>query len=207
MALLDRDSSFRRSAIPQSGGQSDVRALVGAEITAKEGFRYPLLAETREGYQNLCRLLTKIKLREANGDQHKAAATVEDLAEHSPTAWFASPEATKVRSLRARQRNHRTMQRVADAESHRNLRPRNVYAELQRHHDLREESAAIRRRWSSRAASICRCSPPTASATRAPHERELMDVLTCMRHKTHDRRSRPPARQKLRAASQAGAKR
>jgi len=40
-----------------------VRALVGAEVSAQEGFRYALLAESRRGYQNLCRLLTKMKLQ------------------------------------------------------------------------------------------------------------------------------------------------
>lgn len=83
LAILDRDSVSGAVRFHNEAGKRTIRALIGAEVTAVEGFRYPLLAETREGYQNICRLLTKIKLREASGNQHKAAATWEDVAQHA----------------------------------------------------------------------------------------------------------------------------
>src|SRR5262245_59143133 len=58
MALLDRDSLSGAVRFHNAAGKANVRALVGAEITAREGFRYPLIAETRQGYQNLCRLIS-----------------------------------------------------------------------------------------------------------------------------------------------------
>src|SRR6185295_12181460 len=61
IALLDHDSFSGAVRFHNEAKKTGTRALVGAEITAKEGFRYALLAETREGYQNLCRLLSKIK--------------------------------------------------------------------------------------------------------------------------------------------------
>src|SRR5258706_11757973 len=75
VALLDRDNVSGAVRFHQAAKKAGLRALVGAEVTAKEGFRYPLLAETPEGYRNLCRLLSKIKLREVNGEQHQATAT------------------------------------------------------------------------------------------------------------------------------------
>ena len=58
-------------------------AVAGAEVAAEEGFRYSLLAESQTGYQNLCRLITKIKMRTGHGDQELAVATREDIAEHA----------------------------------------------------------------------------------------------------------------------------
>jgi len=42
-------------------------ALVGAEVSMQDGGRLPLLVEDREGYKNLCRLLTRIKMRAPKG--------------------------------------------------------------------------------------------------------------------------------------------
>jgi len=42
-----------------------VRAHSRSEITCTNGRTYPLLAASREGYRNLCRLVTRMKLRRA----------------------------------------------------------------------------------------------------------------------------------------------
>src|SRR4051812_21392357 len=44
MAILDRNSLSGAVRFHQQAVKSKVRALVGAEVTAKEGFRYALLA-------------------------------------------------------------------------------------------------------------------------------------------------------------------
>src|SRR5271155_1136321 len=72
MALLDRNSLSGAVRFHQQARKSGVRAIIGAEVVAakeegKAGFRYALLAESRQGYQNLCRLLTRIKLRTGHG--------------------------------------------------------------------------------------------------------------------------------------------
>ena len=74
MALLDRNSLSGAVRFHQQARKSGVRAIIGAEVVAVEGFRYALLAESRQGYQNLCRLLTRIKLRTEHGDQEGAVA-------------------------------------------------------------------------------------------------------------------------------------
>jgi error-prone DNA polymerase len=78
MALVDRDGVYGAPRFHQAAKKAGIRAHLGAEVTSAEGFRYTLLVETRTGYQNLCRLITRMKLRAPKG---KAAATEEDLAE------------------------------------------------------------------------------------------------------------------------------
>ncbi len=110
MALLDRNSLSGAVRFHKQAQKSGVRAIIGAEVVAAEGFRYALLAESRQGYQNLCRLLTKIKLRTGHGDQESAAATAEDVAEHAAGLVCLSGERVEqmVRHFRPAQRLRRT---------------------------------------------------------------------------------------------------
>src|SRR5437867_10997897 len=80
LALLDRDGVYGSPRFHLAAKKAGIRAHIGAEVTSTTGFRYPLLAETREGYQNLCRLLTRMKLRAPKG---KGAATEDEIAEYS----------------------------------------------------------------------------------------------------------------------------
>ena len=63
IALLDRDSVSGIVRFHMAAKKLGIRAHIGAEITCVDGRRYPLLVETRAGYQNLCRLITRMKLR------------------------------------------------------------------------------------------------------------------------------------------------
>ena len=83
MACSIATASRAPCAFIKQAKKSGVRAIIGAEIAAPEGFRYALLAESQKGYQNLCRLITKIKLRTGHGEQENAVAHPEDLAEHA----------------------------------------------------------------------------------------------------------------------------
>src|SRR5207245_5654538 len=80
MALLDRDGVYGAPRFHLAAKKAGIRAHVGAEVTSTTGFRYPLLAETREGYQNLCRLLTRMKLRAPKG---KGAVTESEIAQYA----------------------------------------------------------------------------------------------------------------------------
>ena len=68
MAMLDRDGVYGAPRFHMAAKQNNVRALIGAEVTSDEGWRYPLLVESRQGYQNLCRLITRMKLRACKGE-------------------------------------------------------------------------------------------------------------------------------------------
>src|SRR5580658_5895830 len=169
IALLDRDNLSGAVRLHQAAKKAGIRALVGAEITAKEGFRYPLLVETREGYQNLCRLLSKIKLREANGNQHQAAATLEDLAEHSRGLICLTGG------------EERLLARIEQIIGI--FGKNNVYVELQRHR-LREEERRNQAAMNLAARFHLPLIATNGVCHATPEERELMDVLTCVRHKT-----------------------
>src|SRR5262249_2703527 len=97
MALLDRNGFYGSPRFHLAAKKNNVRALIGAEITAilepdlKPGrlaapfcVNIPLLVQNRKGYQNLCRLITLIKLRTQKISQPgEVAATLDELREHS----------------------------------------------------------------------------------------------------------------------------
>src|SRR5580704_15126155 len=70
MALLDRDGVYGAPRFHLAAKKIGVQAHIGAEVTSEEGWRYPLLVESRAGYQNLCRLITQMKLRAKKGEGH-----------------------------------------------------------------------------------------------------------------------------------------
>ena len=63
VALLDRDGLYGAPRFHFAARKAGLRAHIGAEITCTDGRRYPLLAASRAGYRNLCRLVTRMKLR------------------------------------------------------------------------------------------------------------------------------------------------
>src|SRR5437867_1930981 len=76
VALLDRDGVYGSPRLHLAAQKAGIRAHIGAEITMKDGSRCPLLVENRAGYQNLCRLITRMKLRsQKNAPEGQCAAT------------------------------------------------------------------------------------------------------------------------------------
>src|SRR3972149_5916194 len=67
-------------ALAEEAARLGLTALVGAEVTLSDGGRLPLLVDDREGYRNLCRLLTRIKMRAPKGE---GMAGWGDLEEHA----------------------------------------------------------------------------------------------------------------------------
>src|SRR5580693_4707258 len=99
MALLDRNGVYGAARFHTSAKRNKVRAHIGAEVAVsslgprltppawlphqyiKEPARLPLLCESREGYQNLCQLVTRFKLRErTKGD---GSAKIEEIQDYS----------------------------------------------------------------------------------------------------------------------------
>src|SRR5580700_11715669 len=80
MALMDRDNLCGAPRFYMAAKKIGATAHIGAEITGADGNLYPLLAENRTGYQNLCRLITSMKLSAPKGE---AAATDEELAQYA----------------------------------------------------------------------------------------------------------------------------
>jgi error-prone DNA polymerase len=187
MALLDRNSLSGAVRFHQQAKKSGVRAILGAEIAAPEGFRYALLAESRNGYQNLCRLITKIKLRTGHGEQENAVAHPSDLAEHAEglvclTGGDEGPLAFALNSDSVPETSLDRIRQIAAI-----FGERNVFVELQRHYDRAEEyrnQAAI--------AIARKLKLPMLATNGVSHaleaDSDLLDALTCVRRKTtiHD---------------------
>src|SRR2546429_1187819 len=76
IALVDRDGVYGAARLARAATKAGVKPIVGSEITLADGSRLPLLVEDREGYQNLCRLITRMKLGAPKGS---AALALDDL--------------------------------------------------------------------------------------------------------------------------------
>src|SRR5262245_65964092 len=77
LALVDRDGVYGAARFHRAAEHAGVRALIGSEVTLDDGSRLPVLVEDRDGYRNLCRLITRLKLGAPKGAGRIA---LEDLA-------------------------------------------------------------------------------------------------------------------------------
>src|SRR5437762_10305576 len=62
LALTDHNGLYGSMAFAQGSKQLGLQAITGAEVTLLDGSHVTLLAETPEGYANLCRLITEAHL-------------------------------------------------------------------------------------------------------------------------------------------------
>ncbi len=79
LALLDRDGVYGAPRFHLAAKRAGLKAIIGAELTlsASPGvFTLPVLVESQAGYRNLCRLVTRMKLRSPKGE---GTLSLEDL--------------------------------------------------------------------------------------------------------------------------------
>jgi error-prone DNA polymerase len=161
MALLDTDGVYGAPRFHLAADKAKVKAHIGAEVTCQEltiancqspiartktigdrksaignPFRLPLLVASRAGYQNLCRLITKMKLGAKKGE---GAVTAGELHEHTDgliclTGGDEGPLATALKQGGADEAR-RSIDQLIGIFGH-----KNVYVELQRHFHREEES-------------------------------------------------------------------
>ena len=84
MALLDKNGFYGSARFHMAAKKNGLRAHVGTElsIACESGtINYPLLCESQPGYQNLCRLITRTKLRVPKHSE--SSARLEELEEHA----------------------------------------------------------------------------------------------------------------------------
>ncbi|MEY2486565.1 MAG: error-prone polymerase, partial [Verrucomicrobiota bacterium] len=67
MALLDRDGVYGAQRFSVAARENGVRPIIGSELTMEDGATLPVLVENRNGYKNLCQLLTQAHLRSEKG--------------------------------------------------------------------------------------------------------------------------------------------
>src|SRR5437879_5540299 len=66
LALTDHNGIYGAMAFTQEAKSLGLQAITGAELTLLDGSHVTILAETPEGYANLCRLITEAHLRRAD---------------------------------------------------------------------------------------------------------------------------------------------
>jgi error-prone DNA polymerase len=135
MALLDRDGVYGAPRFYMAAKRAGFKAHIGAEITCEldsdlPSFRLPLLISSRAGYQNLCRLITKTKLR-ANKNK-PSAATFAELEEHAEGLVCLTGDENGPLAAALRTGNKREAKCLLDRLTSVFGR-KNVYVELQRH--------------------------------------------------------------------------
>jgi error-prone DNA polymerase len=182
MALTDVDGVYGSARFHMSAKKAGIQAHVGAEVTAKDGGRHTLLVQSRTGYQNLSRLITRMKLRAGTKNpkpRNEPAATLDDFAEFSEgllclTGGDEGPLALALKNGNASE----TLACLTRA-----FGPGNVYVELQRHRDREEEAR------NQAAIDLARTLKlPLVATNGVCHatkvQSEVLDVFTCLFHKT-----------------------
>jgi error-prone DNA polymerase len=186
MALLDRDGVYGSPRFHLAAKKVGVNAHIGAEVTCTAfssrrhhgGFRLPLLVASRAGYQNLCRLITKMKLRV--GRKEGASATSSDFIEHVDgliclTGGEEGPLAAAL-TQGGPQAAFEAVKRLTGI-----FGQPNVYVELQRHFHREEE---YRNRVAIEIAEALRLPLLATNGVNyaTPRERELADAFTALQH-------------------------
>jgi error-prone DNA polymerase len=196
MALLDGNGVYGSARFHLAAKPNGIRTHVGSEIAVRdlgqrmtpavwlphqlpaEPVRLPLLCETRAGYQNLCRMVTRMKMREPS--KAEGSATIADIEEFASglvclTGGEEGPLAAALAQGGEKQA-HKTIEHLVAI-----FGRKNVYIELQRH-GLREQEwrnqAALR---IARALSLPVLATNGVRYADAP-EREIADLFTAIRH-------------------------
>jgi len=212
IALLDSNGVYGTARLHTAMKRLGLRGIAGAEITAQEfgcaPFAHqresarpdpslgknknaslrmtaslPLLVESRAGYQNLCRLITKMKLRvPKHAKPGECAAREDELREHAEglvclTGDEHGPLAAAL-EIGGAAEGKRCLERLLGIFGERNL-----YIEVQRHYHRREEAR------NQAVIELARSYGLPLLATNAPRyareeEREILDVFTCIRNHT-----------------------
>jgi len=177
MALLDRDGVYGSPRFHLAAQKAGITAHIGSEITCVDGWRYPLLAASQQGYKNLCRIISRMKLRAEKGAGAIAAGDLDGCTsglicltggEEGPLA-----HALRAGGTPAAQRCLEELCRLFGRE--------NIYVELQRHFSIAEErrnQAAIELARRLKLPLLAANGPCHA----LPEQREILDVFTCLRH-------------------------
>jgi error-prone DNA polymerase len=222
VALLDRDGVYGAPRFHKAARAAGIRPIIGAELTIAESlksevrsqtaavsafssdfrlqtsnFILPVLCETAEGYRNLCRLVTRMKMRAPKGE---GALGLDEL--DGCTAGLVALAGRAALDGR-RHGVGGLLDRLVGV-----FGRGSVYVELQRHlrrDDERDTEALVGLASAFRVATIATNGVRFAT----PAERPLFDVFTCLHHHTTlaeaGRRLAPNAERYLKPAAEMAA--
>jgi error-prone DNA polymerase len=196
MALTDRNGLYGVARFHTAAQRQGMKAHIGAEIAISsfgslltpaswlphqvpnDPPRIVLLCASQTGYQNLCQLITRFKMREST--KAEGAATLDDLEEFSAgliclTGGDEGPLASAL-ATGGEEETRKRLDRLAGIYG-----SNHVYVELQRH-QLRDEEC--RNQCLLSLASSLRLPVIATNGVRYAEEkdREMLDVFTAIRH-------------------------
>jgi error-prone DNA polymerase len=197
LALLDADGVYGAPRFHEAAKQAGIKAIIGAELTIRgqgavgsgqdrvrrslptadcrlptAAWRLPVLVESQTGYQNLCRLVTRMKMRAAKGE----GALALDEFEGYTSGLIALAGRPMLDA--ARYGVGGLLDRIVGL-----FGRKNVCVELQRHLRRDEAEANVALEGLARAFGV----PIIATNDvrfAEPSDRPLFDVLTCVHHNT-----------------------
>ncbi|HUP40519.1 MAG TPA: error-prone DNA polymerase [Vicinamibacterales bacterium] len=192
VALLDRDGVYGAPRFHRAATAAGIKAIIGAELTIAQpsldgsfrasagqalssqlsALRVPVLVESAEGYRNLCRLITRMKMRAPKGE---GALTLDELdGQTSGLIALAGRELLGFQKYGV----GGLIDPLVGV-----FGRNNVYVEIQRHL-LRDEDADNRLLVDVAGTFHVPIVATNGVRFADPAERPLFDVLTCIRHKT-----------------------
>ncbi len=190
LALVDRDGLHGAPRFHRAARAAGLRALVGCELTLQTGdgeaadsddaqpgaaqsyWRLPVLVESRRGYRNLCRLVSRMKLRSPKGE---GALRLSEIERHAEGLVALVGRAALVGE---RHGVGGLVDRLVGVFGRSNL-----FVELQRHH-LRDQEYDNQALVSLAAAFHVPIVATNGVRFAQSVDRSLYDVLTCIRHGT-----------------------
>ena len=187
LALLDRDGVYGVPRFHKAAVAAGIKPIIGSELTIRANgvgrarsatprmpllWKLPVLVETQEGYRNLCRLVTKMKMGAPKGE---GALALDEVEEYTAGLVALAGRPTLMGS---RYGVGGLIDRLIGMFG----RP-NVYLELQRHllRDEEHDNQALLAMASAYHVPVV-ATNGVRFAKRV--DRSLYDVLTCIRHKT-----------------------
>ncbi len=198
IGLADRNGLYGAARFHTEAKRRGVKAHIGAEIAiasfgnrltppawlphqfGEEPARITLLCASQTGYQNLCQLITRFKMRETT--KAEGAATLDDLEEFSAgliclTGGEEGPLAAAL-ARGGESETHKALGRLVSIYGR-----GNIYLELQRHHEREEEC-----RNQSLLSAAAQFGLPVIATNGVRYasdkDRELLDLFTAVRHHT-----------------------
>ena len=187
MALADAHGVYGAPRFHLAARKLGLRALIGAEVGTLGNGRYTLLAENRAGYRNLCRLITRTKMRgDVAGKNPNAYATESEFQEYAAgtvclTGGDEGPLAKIFREGDCNRTNAKARKLLEQLTG--TYGKGNVYVELQRHYRRDQEErnqALIELARSLRLPLLA----TNGVSQETPERRDLQDVLTAIHFKT-----------------------
>src|SRR5882762_8813602 len=179
VALCDRDGVFGAPRFHTAAQESKIRSLIGCELTMEDGSVLPVIVRSRNGYQNLCRLLSRAKLRAPKNESSIGWNELTEFREGllGLTGDEEGPLQRALRDGNLAQADERlgNLKRCFGADG--------VFVELQRHHLRQEpwfEQQLIHLAEKHRLKLVATNGVLYATSDRRP----ILDVFTCARHHT-----------------------